>query len=578
MNIKNITIIYRLLFLFMLAIQAIVVVSCIRDSAVENDFDKAESMINELPDSALSILRGIDKSCIKSKAEQARYALLTTGTRLSLGEDLTGDTMMDIVLTYYQTAGNIRHKALACYYKGYILYRSGNYAEALPTLLESFEAAGECNDTFRQAKAASLLGSLYFMTYNPEIGLKYSEESYNLFLDARAEKEADNELMNIMSFHHAIGNHDKAEEMAPVIARKAKDSGNTALRHRALQSLANTLMHTEKHADAKAVFEIMVNEGIMDTYDSCLCIFTDVKLGNLSSAREMIRSISIPDSVSQLTLGIESYYLALGDTVRAFKYLDMYDEYISKAFTDKYNDGILTNIEKFYKTGKELQKAQLHAEKMAKRTIIIASSIILLIIVWAFRWRYNTRLRIKDAELDARMERIQALTTTVIESQSDALRMSHELDDTRRKLQQATESAMLPRDIISQLFRNQWKTLNILCNEYFEKGDTALRATILTEVEKEISRIKGRQGVKSIAEALDRHFNNIISRLQSQLPELSDSDRTFLIFLYAGFSPRAICLFTGYTLRYYYKKRTVLKEKLLSSDAPDRLQFAEMMG
>lgn len=337
-------------------------------------------------------------------------------------------------------------------------------------------------------------------------------------------------------------------------------------------------MHTEKYAEARAVFDTMKKDGIMDTYDSCLCIYTDVKLGNLKSAREMIHTISIPDSIPQLTLGIEAYYLALGDTVRAFNYLDMYDEYISKAFTDKYNDGVLTNIEKFYQTEKKLREAQLHAERMSKRTIILTSLLIILLIVWALRWRYITRLRIKDVELDSRMERIQTLTATVVESHTDTQRMSQELDDTRRKLQQAAESATLPRNIISQLFRNQWKTLNILCNEYFEKGDTALRVTILNEIEKEINRIKGRQGVKRIAEALDQHFDNIIIRLQSQLPELSDSDQTFLIFVYAGFSPRAICLFTGYTLRYYYKKRTVLKDKILSSDAPDRLQFTEMMG
>lgn len=227
----------RVPIFLILSIWVGIVVSCNRDSAVENNFHEAESVMNEFPDSALSILRGIDKSCLKSKADLARYALLTTGTRLSLGEDLTGDTLIDIATDYYHTSGDMHRNALADYYKGYILYKSGNYAEALPTLLESYETAGECHDTFRQAKAASLLGNLYYITYNPEIGMKYAEESYNLFLEAKAEDEADNEQMNIVSLHHAIGNHDNAEEMAPEIARKAKDSGKTVLRHRALQFL-----------------------------------------------------------------------------------------------------------------------------------------------------------------------------------------------------------------------------------------------------------------------------------------------------------------------------------------------------
>lgn len=131
------------------------------------------------------------------------------------------------------------------------------------------------------------------------------------------------------------------------------------------------------------------------------------------------------------------------------------------------------------------------------------------------------------------------------------------------------------KDDINKLFKKQWNTLNLLCNEYFEKGDSSLKNTILTEIEKEIHRISGKQGVRNIQESLDRHLDNIISRLREQLPGLDNNDVTFLSFVYAGFSPRAICLFTGYTIKYYYKKRAVLKERLLSSDAPDRLFFAE---
>lgn len=535
-------------------------------------------MLRSDPDSARRILSHIDISALHSEDSRALYALLSTGIRLSQGEDLTSDTLIETATAYYQTAGDPRHKALADYYKGCILYKSGDYAEALPPLLESYETAGNCNDTFRQAKAASLLGNLYYMTYNPEIGLKYSEESHRLFVEAGADDEAENELVNILSLHHAIGNHDKAEEMAPEIARKAKESGNTALRHRALQFLGNTLMHSRKYAEARSVFETMSKEPLMDSYDSCIWIYNNVQLGDLSSARTMIQSISIPDSIPQLTLAVEAYHLATGDTVTAFRYLDMYDEHISKVFTDKYNDGILTTIEKFHKTGKELKEAQVRSERISKWTVILSSLIIILIIVWVLRWRYTTRLHMKDVELDSRMEHIQALTAAIAESQTDAQRMSDELNDTRRQLRQISASGSSARDIVGQLFRSQWKTLNVLCNEYFEKGDTSLRSTILKEVEKEISRIKGRQGVKSIAEALDQHFDNIITRLRSQLPELSESDLMFLIFVYAGFSPRAICLFTGYTLKYFYKKRGVLKEKILSSQAADRLQFAEMMG
>lgn len=161
-------------------------------------------------------------------------------------------------------------------------------------------------------------------------------------------------------------------------------------------------------------------------------------------------------------------------------------------------------------------------------------------------------------ELDLRMDEIRELTESVENS----------------KLQ----NEQLSSDI-SSLFKKQWSTLNMLCNEYFEKGENAaLKTTILTEVEKEIKRISGRDGLKSIEGALDRHFNGIINKLKEQLPDFDKKDIAFLTFSYAGFSPRAICLFTGFTIKYYYKKRAVLKEKILATDAPDKQLFVDLLG
>ena len=60
----------------MLTILVSIVVSCKRNYAVDDSLNEAENVMVEYPDSALSILKEIDMSMLKSKAEQARYGLL----------------------------------------------------------------------------------------------------------------------------------------------------------------------------------------------------------------------------------------------------------------------------------------------------------------------------------------------------------------------------------------------------------------------------------------------------------------------------------------------------------------------
>ena len=45
----------------------------------------------------------------------------------------------------------------------------------------------------------------------------------------------------------------------------------------------------------------------------------------------------------------------------------------------------------------------------------------------------------------------------------------------------------------------------------------------------------------------------------------------------AGFSPRAICIFTDIKVKNFYNKRSRLKEKILASDAPDKEWFVSKM-
>lgn len=76
-----------------------------------------------------------------------------------------------------------------------------------------------------------------------------------------------------------------------------------------------------------------------------------------------------------------------------------------------------------------------------------------------------------------------------------------------------------------------------------------------------------------IEEGLNRINDGIITKLRKQVHSLSDTDIKFLIYFYAGFDHRAICLFMDIVPGNFYNRRTRTKAKIEKSDATDKELF-----
>lgn len=118
----------------------------------------------------------------------------------------------------------------------------------------------------------------------------------------------------------------------------------------------------------------------------------------------------------------------------------------------------------------------------------------------------------------------------------------------------------------------------MLCNEYFEKSESEkVKLTLYNEVEKHILSLRDSKSVSELEQIVNTFLDNILVKVKEQLPGLSRNDLTFLTYLYAGFSPRAVCIFTDIKIKNFYNRRSRLKERILASDAPDREFFVSKM-
>ena len=131
---------------------------------------------------------------------------------------------------------------------------------------------------------------------------------------------------------------------------------------------------------------------------------------------------------------------------------------------------------------------------------------------------------------------------------------------------------------VNTLYSSRLDTLNMLCNEYFEKSDSdKVKLSLYNEVEKQILALRDTKRIAELETIVNKYMDNILAKVREQLPELTGKDLIFLTYLYAGFAPRAVCIFTDIKIKNFYNRRSRLKDRILESSAPDKETFVSKM-
>lgn len=136
------------------------------------------------------------------------------------------------------------------------------------------------------------------------------------------------------------------------------------------------------------------------------------------------------------------------------------------------------------------------------------------------------------------------------------------------------------REKVGMLYADRWNIFNQLCNEYFNKKDAQsenVRLSVYKELEKHIDDMRSTESLAELEQLLNAYNDNLMQRIRVQIPGLTKKDMAFLTYLYSGFSPRAICLFTDIKIKNFYNRRTRMRDKILASGAPDCEEFASKM-
>lgn len=152
---KSVTIVFLLFFMF----------SCIEDKQAKHQMSIAESIMDNSPDSAFSVLSDLrERKSHLSRSQRMRLELLYAESMNKAGVHLDNDSVLLDVVKYYDTYGDANERVLARYLLGRTYHDLGEIPEALQTYLEALESADTLDADCNYDVLTSVLGQMFSIT------------------------------------------------------------------------------------------------------------------------------------------------------------------------------------------------------------------------------------------------------------------------------------------------------------------------------------------------------------------------------------------------------------------------------
>lgn len=423
---------------------------CRNKTRAWSQMDLAESILETYPDSALSLLKVIDKSRLGDKEEQARYSLLMSKALDKNYIDITTFSILQPAIDYYIIHGTTNEKLQTFYYQACIYRNRGDDGSAMASCIEALDLKG-ATDSLTIARLLVGQSVLYEKQY------KLDEFTANNIMAAKLFHSKDQPLSEIRSSAKAlngavcINNKHLADSLANICTMLVKEypDGKKLIS-------APFLSYVIKYGTNTDIINYMM--GIEET-EAPNNVKIDLARGYLKIG-DTVKSLSILNDYNydgDLTDSLK-YYAVLSDILekanRPTDALNAYKQYLS--LSERFHVNLFNNDLLFAEKKHQLELTNLMA--LQKRNIIIRHSMLIIIILLITTLIVLIRLyNVKAKRTKAEYEKHEAIL------QQENLRLEIiEIEHERDKLKELIKERCQSSDTIQSVIKNRLDILNSL--------------------------------------------------------------------------------------------------------------------
>ena len=257
--------------------------------------DRAESLMESAPDSAMTILDSISLGALSSQKDKARYALLKSMALDKNYIDATSFDLLQPAIDYYLKKGSPDEKLRTLYYQGRIYQNRGNDdEEAMRCFLKATEESDQILDSLCLGRTYFAMSVLYASQYRMEDYILSAHNASEIFSRINRNDLRRASLNNELDGYILLDNKQKADSIMSLLA-SSNNSGDDPY---------NSYLHNK--------------------------IIYGVEFLSDNSLRLLLDSLSMMPSGEDIQLDMARAYAKIGQPEKAQIYLDSVkaDEYL----------------------------------------------------------------------------------------------------------------------------------------------------------------------------------------------------------------------------------------------------------
>lgn len=544
--------------LITILILTLTAISCGKIKDAHNTLNDIETFINERPDSALTILDSFDTSLLENKSIWAHHSLLHAQAKDKCYIDETDDSLMTQVVNYYEGKRDRERLFKAYYYLGRIQYNAGDYASSMLSYTKAEQLIDKIDDEFIKGLLYAQLGMLHQKYYDYPRSLDAFNTAAKHYELARKTAHKYFAKLNIGQVYQELKDYTAAEVLLSEVMSWSYENDFVQLCQEALEFLITLYDETDQEAKISS----LTNSVYADYCGSSLQVIQirayELSKQNNASSIDMLNEA---DAYLQHTVDtISNYYYKY----RVHKQFGQYKEAlfnheqminVQDAQTSTVLKHPLLSIKNDYiqAENKYMQlKVKMHKTQKHFAIIILCISICCITIY------FRRRILEKNTEMLGYIEVATDLEKTLIEKCQEIESISNNLGVIGSELKTS-------EGYISEIFYKQYELLNKLTSTYYETHvcNKDMEA-IYKQVSLEIERLSSdKKAISQLENFVNRYRRNIMNTIRTHLPDLTNMDYRLLCYLCAGFSAKAISIFTGDSTNNIYVKKSRIKDAIL---------------
>lgn len=555
---------------------------------VIQSLEQAESVIDEHPDSALSILDEIEPSTLRHNSkEQAIYALLLTQAREKCHIIQTDDSLISLACEYFSRSKEYSHKFKALFYKGIICMYNNDYASAMSFFIEANESVRSSNDFFWNGMINRGIADLYGQIGNHIAACEYYEYSYEYFKKSNRESYRDYALYDVARSRFNAGMYDEALSASDSLYNIATKKNDTTLLNLIWNLRGQTYMKQKDYQSSLNAFQTALqwSDTITDKENIISYGVSALRINDLETAKKCDSTLtSLYNEPTWLTYELKRYEGKFEEASTLFN---------NELEKQNKQLGILRHQNASVVMTHYLNQKKENAEKSAKNTLVIAIMSIIAVLLFVVLIQSMLRNRILKQRSTISTLKLK-IENSIIESQTlqnnlEALQYDlHEKTDEIKKSQQTIHEieanlAQQNDDIIKlktileetqknevslttdikELLIARTETLNKLLESFYScNGSPKEQKIIYENVLNIIYALSSKKIKKSLENELNQRMNNLITRLREHIPSLNEEHIELYVLSCFGFSIQSISVIQKIPKTLVYSRKAYIRKKI----------------